>query len=63
MNAYATEKHIISKSLHKIDEFKKDLRFYEMELDERKTQSDQYLKELPEQMSEMFKSLENLVNE
>ena len=62
LNAYQSEKNMISRSVNKIDEFKKDMRYFEMELGERETQSDQYLKELPEQMNDMFKHLENLVN-
>jgi hypothetical protein len=35
MNAYQSEKNMISRSLKKIDEFKRDMRYYEMDLDER----------------------------
>ena len=57
-NAFQSEKNMISRSLHKIDEFKKDVRFYEHELNEREKQSEAYLQELPEQMNGMFKHLE-----
>jgi hypothetical protein len=53
---------MISRSLQKIDEFKKDVRFYEHELNEREKQSEAYLQELPEQMNGMFKHLEQLVD-
>ena len=40
LNAYQSEKNMISRSVNKIDEFKKDMRYFEMELGERETQSD-----------------------
>jgi hypothetical protein len=49
---------MISKSLERISDFKKDLRYYESELKERETEADTYLKELPTQMSGMFDHLE-----
>jgi hypothetical protein len=39
---------MISRSQERIDEFRKDLRYYESELKERETDADTYLKELPE---------------
>jgi len=47
LNAFSGEKSMISRSLQKIDDFKKDLRYYQEELTERKTQSELYLDELP----------------
>ncbi len=38
---------MITRSLDKVEEFKKDLRFYEQELNERELQSDDYIKNLP----------------
>jgi hypothetical protein len=35
LNAYQTEKNMISRSLEKVQEFRKDHRYYEMELKER----------------------------
>jgi hypothetical protein len=58
LNAYQSEKNMISRSLSKIDDFKKDMRYYEMELSEREAQSEAYLKDLPVQMNGMFKHLE-----
>lgn len=63
LNAYQSEKNMISRSLQKIDDFKKDMKYFEMELNERQDQSDLYLKELPEQMSGMFSHFETLVNQ
>ncbi len=62
INAYQSEKNMISRSIQKIDEFKKDIKYYEQELQEREQQSDQYIEELPTQMNKMFKHLENMVN-
>ena len=62
LNAFSGEKSMISRSLQKIDDFKKDLRYYQEELTERKTQSELYLDELPQQMNGMFKDLEGLVD-
>ena len=61
LNAYQSEKSMISRSLEKIQEFRKDHRYYQMELKEREEQSDKYLSFLPNQMSEMFDHLETLV--
>jgi hypothetical protein len=48
LNAYQSEKNSISRSLERIGDFKKDMRYYELELKERDTEADTYLKELPE---------------
>lgn len=63
LNAYQSEKNMISRSLDKINTFKQDQTYYEQELKEREQKSDNYLKILPEQMSEMFDHLDNLVND
>lgn len=63
LNAYQSEKNMISKSLERISDFKKDLRYYEHELKERESEAETYLKDLPEQMSGMFNHLEGLVNQ
>jgi hypothetical protein len=39
---------MITRSLQKIDDFKKDIKYYEQELQERETQSDKYIQELPQ---------------
>lgn len=53
---------MIAKSLDKISEFKKDYRYFKNEIEEREQEAETYLKQLPEQMSEMFDHLEILVN-
>ena len=35
LNAYQSEKNMITRSLQKIDDFKKDIKYYEQELQER----------------------------
>lgn len=35
LNAYQSEKNMISRSLQKVDDFKKDIKYYELELNER----------------------------
>jgi hypothetical protein len=62
LNAYQSEKNLISRSLERISDFKKDLRYYESELKDREQEAETYLKDLPEQMSGMFGHLEGLVN-
>lgn len=53
---------MVSKSLERISDFKKDMRYYESELKERETEAETYLRELPELMNGMFGHLETLVN-
>lgn len=48
LNAYQSEKNMIGRSKQKMDDFKKDIKYYEQELNEREKQSEIYLKELPE---------------
>ena len=62
LNAYQSEKNMITRSLQKIDDFKKDIKYYEQELQERETQSDKYIQELPQQMNKMLKHLEVMVD-
>ena len=62
LNAFQSEKNMISRSLQKVDDFKKDIKYYEHELNDREKQSETYLKELPELMNGMFKHLEKLVD-
>ena len=54
---------MISKSLERISDFKKDMRYYESELKERENEGENYLKELPILMSGMFDHIEVLVNQ
>lgn len=61
LNAYQTEKSQISRSLERLQYFRKDFRAMQSEIDERKIQSDAYLKELPPLMESMFDRLEELV--
>ncbi len=63
LNAYQVEKNMIGKSLERITAFKSNQNYYERELKEREEKAENYLKVLPEQMSEMFDHLDNLVNE
>ena len=63
LNAYQSEKNMITRSLQKIDDFKKDIKYYEQELQEREGQSDKYIHELPQQMNKMFKHLEATVDQ
>lgn len=53
---------MISRSLEKISEFSKDMRYYDSELKERDENAETYLKDLPELMSGMFDHIEILVN-
>jgi hypothetical protein len=46
-----------------MDDFKKDIKYFEQELQERETQSDKYIHELPQQMNKMFKHLEATVDQ
>jgi predicted transcriptional regulator len=48
IHAYQSEKNMVTRSLEKIDEFRKDIKYYEQELTERENQSEKYIKELPE---------------
>lgn len=63
LNAYQSEKNMISKSLERISDFKKDTEYFEMDLQERETQADTYLAELPVLMNGMFDALDNMVLE
>ena len=53
---------MISRSLERVSDFKKDMKYYESELQERESEADNYLKDLPERMSGMFDHIEMLVN-
>ena len=63
LNAYQSEKNMISRSLERVSDFKKDMKYYESELQERESEADSYLKDLPERMSGMFDHIEMLVNQ
>ena len=61
LNTYSTEKNLISRTLSKVDDIKRGVKYQKLELEERKNESDKYLKELPKQMDAMFKHLYGLV--
>lgn len=61
LNTYSTEKNLISRTLQKVDDIKRGVKYQKLELEERKNESDKYLKELPKQMDAMFKHLNGLV--
>lgn len=60
-NAYQSEKNMISKSLEKIDDLRKDYHYYQSELKDREDQSEEYLKSIPDLMNGMFDHLGSLV--
>jgi hypothetical protein len=54
---------MISRSLEKISEFRRDQKYYNDELKEREEKAESYLKNLPELMSDMFDHLDKLVGD
>ena len=63
IDSYKSEKSLIGKSLEKIDEFKRDCTYFNIELKEREEAAEQQLAELPILMSGIFDKLETLVEE
>jgi hypothetical protein len=61
MNAYASEKNQISRSIERINNLKHDYKYMEDEIKERERDAENYLQELPTLMSSMFDHLEKLV--
>jgi hypothetical protein len=47
LNAYSSEKNLVARSLHKVEDIKKSAKYQKLELEERKSESDRYLKDLP----------------
>lgn len=62
MNPYQSQKQMISRCLDKIQEFRKDQFYFQIELKDREEQAEKHLALLPTQMSDMFTHLEELVN-
>jgi prefoldin subunit 5 len=63
LNMFQTEKSQISRSLERLNMFKRDLRNMQEDIKQREDQSKEYLEQLPPLMNSMFEKLEELVKQ
>ena len=63
LNMYQTEKSQISRSLERLNVFRRELRNMQEDIKQRDEQSAEYLEQLPPLMESMFAKLEELVKQ
>lgn len=63
LNMYQTEKNQISRSLERLNMFRRELAYMQDDIKQRQDQSSEYLDQLPPLMTSMFEKLEELVKQ
>ena len=60
LNAYQSEKTMVSRSFERLTNFKRDFRYLNEEIQDREKASESFLKDLPPLMNSMFEKLDEL---
>jgi hypothetical protein len=63
LNAYSSEKSMISRSLERLSNFKRDFRYLNDEINDREKASESFLNDLPPLMNSMFDKLEEMAEQ
>jgi len=63
LNAYQSEKSMISRSLERLTNFKRDFRYLNDEINDREKASESFLTDLPPLMNSMFDKLDELAEQ
>jgi len=63
LNAYQSEKSMISRSLERLSNFKRDFRYLNDEINDREKGSESFLNDLPPLMNSMFDKLDELAEQ